>query len=225
MKLINGFWDNRIYPWTAAMVRVADPNHDGVLGHAQGMSLLVAGKPDKSYLFQRLIDPAQGDLMPRVCRSWDERATRALGCWIEGLKSDGNGRVANAMDPIDFAHCRTDTAARGLCFSASGDGASLSAVESLFARSCGGSACHIGQSAGGLELTRGKARMNLVDVPATGAPAQKRVQPGAPADSYLMCKLDPKCQTKTGATMPSGGAPLSSEDIALLSAWIASGAN
>ena len=101
------FFDDRVYPWQPWMVRVGDPNRNGVLG-GPSVSLIEPGNPEASYLIRRLTDPDEGDLMPRQCRSWNQVATRALGCWIAGLRVDDDGQVTNAYDPIDYASCTFD---------------------------------------------------------------------------------------------------------------------
>jgi hypothetical protein len=219
------FLDDRAYPWSASMVRVGDPNGNGVLGAQLGVKLIVPGDPMRSFVVLRLIDESEGELMPRQCRAWDEQATRALGCWIEGLRPDGAGGVANALDPIDLAGCSFDPAGRGRCTDAPSAG--LAAAEQIFTRSCGGGACHVGDNAPalGLDLTAGRARASLVGVASVENPSELRVSPGAPDASWLLCKLDPSCTSRTGALMPAGGTPLAASDLQVIQSWISDGAN
>jgi hypothetical protein len=53
-----------------------------------------------------------------------------------------------------------------------------------------------------------------------------RVAPVQPAASYLLCKVDPKCEARArgAAAMPLGAPPPGEEEIKTLADWIASGA-
>ena len=216
---IKEFLDDRVYPWDDLMIRVGDPNEDGVLGHANALRLIEPGDPMKSYLVLRLIDESYGDLMPRQCRTWDDQATWALGCWIEGLVVDDTGQPTNADAPIDYDHCDFQPKGLGKCGTGEGPGG-------IFTTSCGGAKCHVGDPnpAAGLDLSDGKWRASLVDVPSTQVPAKKRVVPGNPDESYLLCKLAGECAERVGAQMPSGLPALPADRIEIIRAWIAAGA-
>ena len=216
---IKAFFDDRVYPWNDSMIRVGDPNGNGTLGFATSVRMIVPGDPMQSFLILRLIDESYGDLMPRQCRTWDDQATRALGCWIAGLQRDESGAITNADDPIDYDTCDFDPVGKGIC----GTGEDS---ESIFARSCGGAKCHIGdeQPAAGLDLSPGKARESLIGVPSTQVSGMKLVEPGAPEKSYLVCKLAETCAERQGARMPSGLPALPEADLAALQQWIAAGA-
>jgi hypothetical protein len=99
------FLDDRVYPWRETMVRVGDPNRNGMVGHTLGISLIEPGAPERSFLMMRLTDKSQGDLMPRQCRTWNQEATRVLGCWIRQLTVDDSGVPTNALEPIDLEAC------------------------------------------------------------------------------------------------------------------------
>jgi hypothetical protein len=94
----------------------ADVNGNGIAGATSGWREIVPGRPDKSWLVARLwnaeLDP---ELMPRQCRAWDDAATRALGCWIENLKTDERGALMNFFDPIDYANCKFVVPSAGRC--------------------------------------------------------------------------------------------------------------
>jgi hypothetical protein len=223
---VRRFFDERFYPWEPSMARIADVNRNGVLGHARGISMLTPGDPMKSYLVLRLLDETEGDLMPRQCREWDDRATKALGCWIQGLEAGEGGTLVNALEPIDYDACTFEPEGKGRCTVATSVAVgSFEAVEDVIARTCGGAACHVGQTmpAAGMDLSPGKARASLIGVPSTQVPSMQRVVPGDPAASYLMCKLDPACATRAGQVMPLGGA-LQGADLEIFRAWIAAGA-
>src|SRR5262249_45830896 len=49
------FLDDRVYPWTDLMVRVADVNRNGTLGASLGVSLVKPGDPSKSYVMMRIL--------------------------------------------------------------------------------------------------------------------------------------------------------------------------
>jgi hypothetical protein len=91
---------------------------------------------------------------------------------------------------------------------------------------CSAAACHGEAKVGGLDLRLEASYEGLVDVASTNS-AQKRVQPGAPGDSYLFQKLraatEPGSVSITGSPMPLGGA-LSEDELEAVKLWIAKGA-
>jgi hypothetical protein len=205
------------------MVRVADVNRNGVLGAAMGVSLIAPGDPSKSFVMSRILTDTYGELMPVVCRAWSEAATRALGCWIKGLKVDASGTVTNGFDPIDYASCDFDPTGKGRCIEEAASG--FAAVQAIFSKSCGGASCHVDQQspAAGLDLSVGKSAASLVGV-ASSVPSMPRVTPGKPDASYLVCKLDATCSARIGDRMPRGGPALSTADLTTIRAWIEGGA-
>jgi hypothetical protein len=142
---------------------------------------------------------------------------------VQMLKVDATGAITNAYDPIDYDACTVAVEGHGRCAPAGGVG--LSAVEDIFARSCGGSACHVGQAtpAAGLDLSPGKVRAALVGVAARGRDLAL-VTPGDPGSSYLWCKLIGTCVEREGARMPSAGPSLPDAELETVRAWIADGA-
>ncbi|MBA3456292.1 MAG: hypothetical protein H0T42_24540 [Deltaproteobacteria bacterium] len=110
------FFDVRVQPPGPLRIHVGDPNGNGIQGaRTTTMPLIAVGDPDGSYLMRRLVDDSFGELMPRQCRTWDDRANRALGCWIAGLRVDDDGAVINAFDPIDYAGCSIEVEGLGKC--------------------------------------------------------------------------------------------------------------
>lgn len=100
--------EDRVWP--------SDVNGNGVSGSSLGWREIVPGSPETSYLVARLWDTSQSaELMPRQCRTWNDRATQSLGCWIQGLRTDERGRVSNFFDDIDYAHCTFTVPAEGRC--------------------------------------------------------------------------------------------------------------
>lgn len=89
-------------PGNPTSIQVADSNGNGVEGATLGRGLIVAGRPDHSYIIRRLTDPSFGTLMPLAnCCYWSKDSLRALWCWIAGLAPDGQ----NATAPIDYDSC------------------------------------------------------------------------------------------------------------------------
>ena len=98
-------------------------------------------------------------------------------------------------------------------------------VQPIFDKGCVD--CHGAKKAKAkLDLSAGTALKNLVNVPSEQVPATLRVKPGDPEGSYLWLKLDHRA--KEGAGMPKGffgASKLPQEELDLIKAWIASGAN
>jgi hypothetical protein len=82
-------------------------------------------------------------------------------------------------------------------------------VQQIFDMRCAGGSCHVGVQnpallGGGLDLSAAQAAPCLIGKPSSQVSTWQRVQPGAPAQSYLMCKLDPTCSAQVGSPMPIG---------------------
>jgi hypothetical protein len=90
-------------------------------------------------------------------------------------------------------------------------------------------ACHKGDAnqAGGLNLEAGMFQANVVDVPSDLEPGMDLVEPGSPADSYLMVILghygenDPRIDSSVG-TMPYNLPILCQEKRDAMARWIES---
>lgn len=83
--------------------------------------------------------------------------------------------------------------------------------------------CHEGANAPeGLRLDAANSYAMLVNVPSSQVSSLLRVDPGDPAQSYLVQKLDGTASR--GARMPLGGPFLSRDQIDLVREWIAGGA-
>ena len=92
---------------------------------------------------------------------------------------------------------------------------------------CAVSGCHSGPAGPGLpqgmDLTSADASFaNLVNVASVPVPALVREAPGDADNSYLVQKLEGTAAG--GGTMPAGGSPLDPATIAVIRAWIDSGA-
>jgi hypothetical protein len=95
---------------------MSDVNGNGISGATMGWREIVPGHPERSYLVDRLWDTKESpELMPRQCRAWNDAATRALGCWIQGLRTDESGKVLNFLDDIDYARCTFVVPSAGRC--------------------------------------------------------------------------------------------------------------
>jgi hypothetical protein len=103
------------------------------------------------------------------------------------------------------------------------------AVLDLFERNgCQNDACHGASMQGGLDLRPDVAYANLVNV-YSDAGQKKRVQPGSRQDSFLWEKLAAATEGYDlggrGSPMPSGGQPISADELELVRLWIQYGAN
>jgi methionine-rich copper-binding protein CopC len=84
--------------------------------------------------------------------------------------------------------------------------------------------CHVGASAPeGLQLTEGNAYNNLVGVPSTEQPSVLRVDPGNPANSYMIRKIM-NTPGISGIQMPYMLPPLPTATQAAMAQWVTNGA-
>jgi len=84
--------------------------------------------------------------------------------------------------------------------------------------------CHVGASAPeGLQLSEGNAYNNLVGVPSTEQPSVLRVDPGNPADSYMIRKIMGTSGI-SGVQMPYMLPPLPTATQAAMAQWVTNGA-
>ena len=99
-------------------------------------------------------------------------------------------------------------------------------IQRIFDQSCAGATCHRSATAApptSIDLAPAVSYQTLVGRASTAAPARLLVAPGAPADSYLLCTIDPACDHRVGARMPPTGA-LSPSTVEAVRRWIAEGA-
>jgi hypothetical protein len=145
-----------------------------------------------------------------------------------------HGRRARLAGPFSLAAALLIAAVISGCSDDSQGGdpvePSLDNVLGLFGDSCAGASCHVGfagEPAAGLDLGPAVACDHLVEIPAVEVPVLRRVVPGSPEQSYLLCKLTPDCPdlpdrvTIMPPTLP-GGLPADERD--LVARWIATGA-
>jgi|WetSurMetagenome_2_1015567.scaffolds.fasta_scaffold84877_2 hypothetical protein len=95
-------------------------------------------------------------------------------------------------------------------------------VQPLFTKKCANTSCHGADKSGGMQLTKGMAYANIVNVKSTEEPQFMRVKPGAPDSSYLVLKIEG--HQKVGMRMPLVGGPLSDKQIQIVRSWIQAGA-
>jgi hypothetical protein len=103
------------------------------------------------------------------------------------------------------------------------------AVQDMFERNgCTNDACHGTVAQGDLDLRPDVAYANLVNVDSELG-QKKRVQPGSRQDSFLWEKLAAATEgydlEGRGTPMPSGGLPITAEELELVRLWIQFGAN
>jgi hypothetical protein len=218
-----GFLDTRA--WHGDRVRQGDANGDG-MAHvaAQPWAEITPGDPARSLLYQRLVSEAYGPRMPLVPRTWSPAATRALWCWIRGLPAGATAASIDPAAPIAYADCPVDPAAPDP--NAVGG---WPAVKMLLAGKCATGPCHSAEThAAMLDLSPDEVTFakNVVNVASSQSPGVLRVVPGQPAASYLLCKVNPKCDARAAGTvlMPQGATPLSDTEIQTISDWILAGA-
>lgn len=101
--------------------------------------------------------------------------------------------------------------------------------DQIFTSRCATSACHSQQvRSGGLVLEAGAAYAALVRVEPMLAGARARgllrVDPSMPENSFLLIKLTTPSSAELGSRMPLIGNPLSDEEVEMIRAWIAAGA-
>jgi hypothetical protein len=99
----------------------------------------------------------------------------------------------------------------------------------VFAPTCSRDTCHNGPQADHtLSLLVGEAYANLVGVQPDNVTARRagklRVDPGNPANSFLLDKLRGTLDPDEGERMPRGLKKIPSREIALVEGWIAAGA-
>jgi hypothetical protein len=228
---IAGAFSTAGVPGNPAVIRLGDPNRNGIFGAGLGNALILPAHPERSYLMMRLVNPDFGTLMPLAnCCFWTKDALRALWCWIAGLEEDGG----NVLGPIDYAECPAgpqDEAlypepgegceAQGLCpvqpirTPVAGDG--FAPVFAILRANCGGAACHVGGNAGGFSIAENEDL--AYDAVLT------RVVFGSAAESPLYIRIDRSlCDLPACIPMPFGAAPLAPQDVDTIGRWIESGA-
>jgi hypothetical protein len=159
-------------------------------------------------------------------RSITSRTTLALACSLAAACADS--RSSERLDARCAEHESTiDLSTPEVSFRRE--------VMPIVTRSCTFSSCHGRVAAGGLLLPpndTSASRAALVDVPSEQLRSMSLVEPGEPARSYLMhkldgdqCLFDAECVNETcGAPMPQGGERLDLADRDTIRRWIAQGA-
>jgi hypothetical protein len=105
----------------------------------------------------------------------------------------------------------------------------LSDVQALFTESCAGSTCHVsfqGAPGAGMDLRPASVCANVINVDAAEVTTLRRIVPGNPDESYLLCKVTPGCSDlpERAQLMPQGSNGLPADKRDLISQWIQAGA-
>jgi hypothetical protein len=178
---------------------------------ARGGRLAVTGGPGFAFALDRPVSALTATLAvgpSRWCARFEGRALRARGGRLHG----------------------TTRAAPAACPCAGGFDSTLATIQAAVfeQHGCTTAACHGAAASGGLDLRADVAWANLVDVPSTALPDQKRVDPGDPTHSLLWRKLAKATLggfgDVPGAPMPNGLPPLSSDELGAIEEWIRAGA-
>lgn len=108
-------------------------------------------------------------------------------------------------------------------------GPGLADVQALFTESCAGSTCHVsfqGAPAAGMDLRPGSVCASVINVDAAEVTTLRRIVPGNPDESYLLCKVTPGCEDlpERAQLMPQGSDGLPENERNLISQWIQAGA-
>lgn len=162
----------------------------------------------------------------------------ALVLGLIGLVAGCSPMVAAPDDAVSGDDAATDSQSQNPSDASSDAAAPMPAeMQALFDAHCGGY-CHSGgtQEAGALIVARESSRAIDLTVASRQVPRLRVIAPGDPENSYLMHKIDgtmsslAECRAdamRCGVAMPwhdSTMPTLSSNDRALVRAWIAAGA-
>ncbi|AUX28338.1 MULTISPECIES: hypothetical protein [Sorangium] len=213
-------FDLRRWPRRGADVVVGDANGNGRDAAGAELRQLVPGRPDRSFLYLRLLGDALGARMPLVESGWSEEATRALYCFVRGLPEGWQPDTRVADEPIAYAGCPGDPEDGGPAAS------DIEAVQAIFDQRCASGPCHGAERASGLDLRRAAlAGGEVIGAPSREVPGRALIAPGAADESYLVCKIEPGCAERAQGTapMPVGG-ELGAEERTAIRAWIEAGA-
>lgn len=146
-----------------------------------------------------------------------------LALLIAGCGDDYNGGGSSTAANLDGGTTSTgDNVTSGTTGSSGSFGAD---VQPIFTQNCAVSGCHAGSSPRvGLNLEAGKSFDFLVGVQSAAGSCTnlKRVEPGNPAQSALVLRLE---GSTCGPRMPFGGLPLPDAQIETVKAWIQAGAD
>lgn len=172
------------------------------------------------------------------CGACDKSCATGQVCTEGACVGCPEGESACGTDCVDLTsdmnHCGAcgevcstgESCVAGMCVCAADESVSFASdIAPLLDDSCGGAACHGGRMPKqGLDLTAGASYDSLVGVPADQCSDDRlRVDPGAPADSYLMHKLT-GANLCFGSLMPKTGGALDAATLDTIAAWICSGA-
>jgi hypothetical protein len=95
-------------------------------------------------------------------------------------------------------------------------------IQPIFTKNCAHPSCHGQAKSADMQLTKGMAYDNIVNVKSTEDPKYMRIKPSMPDSSYLVLKIEGK--QPVGARMPLTGGYLSDAQIATIRSWVTAGA-
>jgi hypothetical protein len=163
--------------------------------------------------------------LPIVQGAAGEPGSPNAGAQISGSSPGGCGGASRGESGSSSADAGTGApAACGLQFASS-----FEAIQEVIfdGRGCTAKACHSEAKVGALDLRRGAALSNLVDVRSANSNLA-RVKAGAPSESFLYLKLqaasEPGSVQVGGSPMPIGAPALTASELEALRVWITKGA-
>lgn len=207
----------------------ADGNRNGVLGATMqmGVSMLVPGRPEDSYLIARLRGemhdgPIPGSRMPLANAPLSVPEMLALFCLVEGWEAGADQTFLSG--PIDYVNCSYSDNPEDL--NLLGNGVTwMARVQPILEANCGG--CHSEQEAqGDLVLVGEGVYERLLEASAQNQDL-RLIEPGDEMASYLYLKLIGD-DSIIGNPMPynplTGEGRLSEAELGDVLTWIANGA-
>lgn len=219
----------------------ADPQHCGDcgIGCPPGVACMegeCACPEGTSVCEGECVDPESD---PSHCGGCDQPCDEGLFC-LFGECSEGCGGLAecdggcvDAMSSVlHCGGCNTpcgagETCVGGSCGCDAPPTSYAGDVEATFVAECASMGCHrpMGPNDGAedLNLASGSGYAGLVGVPSVQCGERLLVEPGSPANSYLMDKLR-GIDLCSGTAMPKNGGPLTAREIQAVEDWICSGA-
>jgi hypothetical protein len=210
-------------------IQEADGNRNGVAGATMGLgvSMLVPGRPEDSYLIARIRgemhdDPIPGSRMPLANPPLTIAEMLGLYCLVEGWPDEADQNYLSS--PIDYRNCSysDDPEALNLL----GNGVTWEArVRPILEANCGG--CHSeAEEQGGLVLVGEGVYARLLE-PSAQVPDLALIEPGDAEASYLYQKLV-GADGIVGNVMPynplTGEGRLSEAELGDILTWISNGA-
>ena len=174
-------------------------------------------------------DPAHCGACNAPCAAGEVCIAGACAANCGMLDKCGGTCVDLQNDPTNCGTCGNacatgQTCAAGQCTCAAATVSFATDVQPIFTASCAGAGCHRGvMPQAGLDLSVGKSRAALVDVPASQCnDGRVRVLPGEPSQSYIVDKMM-GLDMCMGTMMPKSGS-VPTAQLEIITNWICAGA-